>query len=159
MNHWGDDPARIAERRSESAHIAELIAGLPPRQREVVLLHYFNGSSLRSVGKRLAISPQRASQLHLARLPNLKRECRARRIELDETPAALSARLEAGRSEAIVPAVAEAELETALLPQDHPRWKGRCRLAASAGAYRQTAPSYRPRPFVLGSSNPFDYGR
>jgi hypothetical protein len=45
-----------------------------------------------------------------------------RRIELDETPAALSARLEAGRSEAIVPAVAEAELETALLPQDHPRW-------------------------------------
>jgi hypothetical protein len=45
-----------------------------------------------------------------------------RRIELDETPAALGARLEAGRSEAIVPAVAEAELETALLPQDHPRW-------------------------------------
>ncbi|HLY03699.1 MAG TPA: hypothetical protein VKR56_14535 [Candidatus Cybelea sp.] len=45
-----------------------------------------------------------------------------RRIELDETPAALSARLEAGRSEAVVPAVAEAELETALLPQDHPRW-------------------------------------
>jgi hypothetical protein len=45
-----------------------------------------------------------------------------RRIELDETPAALASRLEAGRSEAIVPAVAEAELETALLPQDHPRW-------------------------------------
>lgn len=45
-----------------------------------------------------------------------------RRIELDETPVGLSARLEAGRSEAIVPAVAEAELETALLPQDHPRW-------------------------------------
>jgi hypothetical protein len=45
-----------------------------------------------------------------------------RRIELDETPAALSARLEAGRSAAIVPAVVEAELETALLPQDHPRW-------------------------------------
>jgi hypothetical protein len=45
-----------------------------------------------------------------------------RRIELDETPATLAARLEAGRSEAVVPAVAEAELETALLPQDHPRW-------------------------------------
>jgi hypothetical protein len=45
-----------------------------------------------------------------------------RRIELDESPATLSARLEAGRSEAVVPAVAEAELETALLPQDHPRW-------------------------------------
>jgi hypothetical protein len=45
-----------------------------------------------------------------------------RRIEFEETPAALSARLEAGRSEAVVPAVAQADLETALLPHDHPRW-------------------------------------
>jgi hypothetical protein len=45
-----------------------------------------------------------------------------RRIELDETPATLSARLEVGRSEAAVPPVARTDLETALLPQDHPRW-------------------------------------
>jgi hypothetical protein len=44
-----------------------------------------------------------------------------RRIELDETHPALSAGVEANRSQA-VPAVAEAELETALLPHDHPRW-------------------------------------
>ena len=37
-----------------------------------------------------------------------------RRIELEQTPPALSARLEAGRSEAVVPAVAQADLETAL---------------------------------------------
>lgn len=45
-----------------------------------------------------------------------------RRIELEESQSALAAGLETGRSEAIVPAVAEAELETALLPRDHPRW-------------------------------------
>ncbi|MFY9718915.1 MAG: hypothetical protein WAK16_04660 [Candidatus Cybelea sp.] len=45
-----------------------------------------------------------------------------RRIEFEEPQSALAAGLETGRSEAIVPAVAEAELETALLPHDHPRW-------------------------------------
>ncbi len=45
-----------------------------------------------------------------------------RRIEGEESlqPAAL--RLEPSRSEAVVAAIPDAELETALLPQDHPRW-------------------------------------
>jgi RNA polymerase sigma factor FliA len=70
---WSDDPARIVERRSERAALAALIDGLPRRQREIVLLHYFNGTSLRAVGRRLAISPQRASQLHVSALAKLKR--------------------------------------------------------------------------------------
>jgi RNA polymerase sigma factor for flagellar operon FliA len=74
VNDWAGDPARIVERRSESAQLAALIEGLPRRQREVVLLHYFGGTSLRTVGKRLAISPQRASQLHLSAIAKLKRE-------------------------------------------------------------------------------------
>jgi RNA polymerase sigma factor FliA len=73
VNDWSGDPAQIVERRSESARLAEQIAGLPKRQREVVLLHYFQGNSLRSVGKYLAISPQRASQLHLSAIEKLKR--------------------------------------------------------------------------------------
>ena len=77
VNDWSDDPAQIVERRSESAQLAELISGLSPRQREVVLLHYFKGNSLRSVGKRLAISPQRASQLHLSAIAKLKRDAHA----------------------------------------------------------------------------------
>lgn len=44
-----------------------------------------------------------------------------RRIEAEE-PTALPLQVGAGRSEAIVPSVPEAELETALLPYDHPRW-------------------------------------
>jgi hypothetical protein len=45
-----------------------------------------------------------------------------RRIESEESAAALSLQAGASRSEAIVPAVADAELETALLPREHPRW-------------------------------------
>jgi RNA polymerase sigma factor FliA len=68
VNDWSE------ERRSESAQLAELISGLSRRQREVVLLHYFKGNSLRCVGRCLAISPQRASQLHLSAIAKLKRD-------------------------------------------------------------------------------------
>jgi RNA polymerase sigma factor FliA len=74
---WSDEPARVVERGSERAALAALIDGLPRRQREVVLLHYFNGTSLRAVGRRLAISPQRASQLHVSAIAKLKRGAHA----------------------------------------------------------------------------------
>jgi hypothetical protein len=45
-----------------------------------------------------------------------------RRIDLEETSASLPLQVGASRSEAIVPVVAEAELETALQPHDQPRW-------------------------------------
>jgi len=70
---WAGDPAQIVELRSESAHLAALIDGLPARQREILLLHYYRGTSLRAVGRRLAISPQRVSQLHLSALGALRR--------------------------------------------------------------------------------------
>ena len=44
------------------------------------------------------------------------------RIELDEPSGALPLQIGASQSEAVVPAVADAELETALLPNDQPRW-------------------------------------
>ena len=74
---WSEDPARIVERRSERAEVATLLRGLPQRQREVLLLHYFNETSLRAIGKRLAISPQRASQLHTSALARLRRDAHA----------------------------------------------------------------------------------
>jgi RNA polymerase sigma factor for flagellar operon FliA len=69
---WSGDPGRIFEDRSRHAALAALVAGLPQRQRDVVLAHYYQGSSLRSIGKQMAISPQRASQLHLAAIAKLQ---------------------------------------------------------------------------------------
>jgi RNA polymerase sigma factor for flagellar operon FliA len=69
---WSGDPGRIFEERSGAAALATLVARLPQRQRDVVLAHYYRGSSLRSIGKAMAISPQRASQLHLAAIAKLQ---------------------------------------------------------------------------------------
>ena len=72
VDDWSGDPAAIVERRSERARLAGQIARLSPRQRDVVMMHYFNDNSLRAVGRRLAISPQRASQLHLSAIAKLR---------------------------------------------------------------------------------------
>jgi hypothetical protein len=45
-----------------------------------------------------------------------------RRIELEEPASSLPLQVGTSRSEAVVPVVAETELETGLLPQDQPRW-------------------------------------
>jgi capsular polysaccharide biosynthesis protein len=45
-----------------------------------------------------------------------------RRVEPDESAAALVPPWESSRSEAIVPAVANAEFDGPVLPSDHPRW-------------------------------------
>jgi RNA polymerase sigma factor (sigma-70 family) len=74
---WADDPASIVERRLERAHLAALVAALPPRHRDVLLMHYFNNASLCVVGRQMAISPQRASQLHMSALAKLKRVAHA----------------------------------------------------------------------------------
>ena len=67
------DPAGIFERRADRTVLAWQIVKLPERLREVVVRHYIHGASLRAVGRRLAISPQRASQLHLAAIAKLRR--------------------------------------------------------------------------------------
>src|SRR5581483_4124799 len=70
---WSDDPAEIVEQRLERRRLVAPVAGLPARQREIVSLHYFKARSLRTVGKAMAISPQRASQLHLGAIERLRR--------------------------------------------------------------------------------------
>lgn len=68
---WSDDPARIVERRLQRAELAELLDALPRRHREVLVMHYFDGTSLRALSRRMAISPQRASQLHTSAIAKL----------------------------------------------------------------------------------------
>ena len=75
--NWHDDPARVAEARHNRVALASLVATLPPRQRRIVTSHYYGGKSLRSIGKQLAVSPQRVSQLHLAAINSLRERARA----------------------------------------------------------------------------------
>jgi RNA polymerase sigma factor for flagellar operon FliA len=68
-----DDPLRIVLKRSASRELSGALALLPPRQRLVLALHYFRELPLRRIGDQLRVSPQRASQLHLAALQRLRR--------------------------------------------------------------------------------------
>jgi RNA polymerase sigma factor for flagellar operon FliA len=70
---WGEDPARSVAISEECDVLRAAVSRLPPRQRQVVVLHYFGEHSLRTIGRRLAISPQRASQLHVAAIERLRR--------------------------------------------------------------------------------------
>ncbi|HUN30337.1 MAG TPA: sigma-70 family RNA polymerase sigma factor [Alphaproteobacteria bacterium] len=74
---WSNDPARLLEECSARETIGAAVDALPARQRQVIRDHYFGEWSLREVGRRMRISPQRASQLHIAAMKKLRRSLRA----------------------------------------------------------------------------------
>jgi RNA polymerase sigma factor (sigma-70 family) len=68
------DPARLVADAAERARIRAAIDALPPRQRSVVVAHYYDRHALRAIGEQMHVSPQRASQLHLLAIRRLRRE-------------------------------------------------------------------------------------
>jgi RNA polymerase sigma factor for flagellar operon FliA len=72
-DYTGDPQAIVAE-RMKRARIHAAIDALPPRQRAVVLAHYFAERRLRSLVEPLGVSPQRVSQLHLMAIDRLRAE-------------------------------------------------------------------------------------
>lgn len=70
---WDADPGLIAAERCERDRMRAALHRLPVRQQHVLAMHYFRGRSLHQIGEALAISPQRASQLHLAGIKNLRK--------------------------------------------------------------------------------------
>jgi RNA polymerase sigma factor (sigma-70 family) len=71
LDHDGDPQSIVAE-RLRSERVRGAIAGLPPRQRVIVLAHYLEERSLRSLHAALGVSPQRVSQLHLLAVKRLR---------------------------------------------------------------------------------------
>jgi RNA polymerase sigma factor FliA len=74
---WSNDPACLIETRSYCDAIDKAVDALPARQRQVIRAHYFGEWSLREVGRRMNISPQRASQLHIVAMRKLRKSLRA----------------------------------------------------------------------------------
>ena len=66
------DPQAVVVAQAERARVRAAIDALPPRQRDVVLAHYYRERSLRSLGTPMGISAQRVSQLHLAAMERLR---------------------------------------------------------------------------------------
>lgn len=70
---WDADPACIVAQSTERERIRAMLHALPPRHRELLTLHYFSGVTLHAISKRMGVSPQRTSQLHLAALTRLRK--------------------------------------------------------------------------------------
>jgi RNA polymerase sigma factor FliA len=70
---WSEDPASVMMQREGELEVHALLERLPLRHRELLRAHYFGEHSLRDIGKRLRISPQRASQLHVAAIEKLRK--------------------------------------------------------------------------------------
>lgn len=67
------DPGTIAAERDERAYLRALVDALPERQRRIMLAHYYGSASLRSIGRSMRISSQRASQLHISAIARLRK--------------------------------------------------------------------------------------
>ncbi len=70
---WTQDPALLAGQAMHREHLQNALMKLTRRQRSVVALYYYSNQSLYEIGRTLAISPQRASQLHVTALRNLRK--------------------------------------------------------------------------------------
>jgi RNA polymerase sigma factor (sigma-70 family) len=68
------DPAHVTVANDERARIGNAIRALPPRQRALVLAHYFDERPLRAISDEMRVSPQRVSQLHLAAIGRMRRD-------------------------------------------------------------------------------------
>jgi RNA polymerase sigma factor FliA len=71
LDHEGD-PQTVVARRIRRDAIRRAIDALPERQRVIVLAHYLEDRSLRSIHRAMGISPQRVSQLHLLAVRRLR---------------------------------------------------------------------------------------
>lgn len=69
-----DDPQTIALENAERSRVHGAIALLPPRERRLVIAHYFAEQSLRALSDEMNVSPQRVSQLHLIAIARMRRE-------------------------------------------------------------------------------------
>jgi len=76
----GCDPALAAERTQAKERFRAAFAQLPPRERQVAVLLYVEGRTLRDIGTRLGVSESRVSQIHT----ELRRRLRER-LRSDES--------------------------------------------------------------------------
>jgi RNA polymerase sigma factor for flagellar operon FliA len=66
------EPSAQALVRAKRARLRQAIELLPQRQQRILAMHYVQEVSLRNIGRRLRVSPQRVSQLHLSALAHLR---------------------------------------------------------------------------------------
>ncbi len=67
-----NDPCQIVENELMTGILREMINALPERKKTVIVLHYYEGLTMKSIAKRLRISESRVSQIHSRILLDMK---------------------------------------------------------------------------------------
>jgi RNA polymerase sigma factor (sigma-70 family) len=71
---WSLEPATVLTERAKTRALREALSLLPERQRRILAMHYGDEcESLHAIGRRLRVSSQRISQLHLSALARLRK--------------------------------------------------------------------------------------
>ncbi|HVA37917.1 MAG TPA: sigma-70 family RNA polymerase sigma factor [Candidatus Dormibacteraeota bacterium] len=68
-----EEPTVILCRRERNRQLTQALRALPERERYVVVQHYFRRATFEVLGRRMGVSRQRASQIHLQALRRLRR--------------------------------------------------------------------------------------
>ncbi|MDQ1120657.1 MULTISPECIES: sigma-70 family RNA polymerase sigma factor [Pseudoxanthomonas] len=76
-----DIALRDAERSQVGDVLREVLTGIPERQREIVVKHYFLGIKFHVIADELGLTKGRVSQLHKSAMENLRSLLTARRYE------------------------------------------------------------------------------
>jgi RNA polymerase sigma factor for flagellar operon FliA len=66
------DALALLEVLGDRAEVAAAVAQLPPREAEVVRMHYFEGVEFKTIAQQLGVSAPRVSQLHARALGRLR---------------------------------------------------------------------------------------
>jgi len=69
---WSNDPAQLYESIARERAVYRALERLSPRQREIVVQHYFAETPLRAISESMSVTPQRVSQLHCAALHRMR---------------------------------------------------------------------------------------
>jgi RNA polymerase sigma factor for flagellar operon FliA len=72
-----NDPAELIAEKLERDRLHAAVEELPERQRALIREHYYGERSLREIGRRMNVSAQRASQLHIAAVGKLRKKIHA----------------------------------------------------------------------------------
>lgn len=66
------DPYHIVENQEMNQTLHSAISGLPEKERMVIVLHYYEGLTMKSIAKVLGVSESRVSQIHSKTLLKMK---------------------------------------------------------------------------------------
>lgn len=67
------DAQEMLEESDEARRLAGVVDQLPPRERLIVQMHYFQGARFKDIGEALGVSEPRVSQLHTRAMSQLRK--------------------------------------------------------------------------------------